>query len=204
MKSEPIILLDMDGVLYDFTGAALAAHGSSETIYHHENAKGVWDIPMLLGISQEEFWRPLDNGAFWDKVPLIAGAQDFVANLRRLAPVYFASVPSRSPECWRSKVAAVYRDFGVPESCDRILLGSAKRLLAAPDRILIDDNDKNVKAHASGGGVSVLFPRPWNKLWASAFYDYNTQGHRACVMTPVDQLYSKTLMHMKLLLPEGE
>ena len=44
----------------------------------------------------------------------------------------------------------------------RYALTPQKHLLAGPNRILIDDNDRNIEAFRAAGGIGILFPQPWN------------------------------------------
>lgn len=43
-----------------------------------------------------------------------------------------------------------------------MILCKEKFFLAAPDRLLIDDNDGNVDKWRSAGGKAILFPQIWN------------------------------------------
>ena len=57
-------LLDIDGVLADFQGAACRAHGRSSP-WVGRAANGVWDMAELWGIAEDEFWAPLCGREFW-------------------------------------------------------------------------------------------------------------------------------------------
>lgn len=156
------ILLDVDGVLADFMGAALHAHSANVRL--EDWPKGHWGIADVLGISEEDFWKPIDNYDFWVSVPLICGAWEFVDKLAHLAPVTFCTVPSKSAACAAAKITWLRQHFGEKfGSC--YMIGGAKHLFAKPGRLLIDDNDMNVQNFRKEEGAAYLFPRVWNQGW---------------------------------------
>lgn len=152
------ILLDVDGILADFFGAALVAHGRADLVTRWP--KGEWDMAKVMGITEEAFWAPLDNYAFWVSVPMYTGADEFVADLERIAPVTFCTSPSMSPESYMAKVAWLRDNIGAKTN---IMLGGRKWLMAKPGNVLIDDYERNVEKFRAAGGPAVLFPRPWNR-----------------------------------------
>lgn len=44
-----------------------------------------------------------------------------------------------------------------------IIFATTKDLLAAPDRVLIDDGPHNIKAWREAGGIAIVFDQPWNR-----------------------------------------
>jgi hypothetical protein len=58
-------------------------------------------------------------------------------------------------------------DRNVPGGMRRqhLIVGEdCKELLARPDTLLIDDNEKNISAFRKSGGMAITVPRPWNRL----------------------------------------
>jgi hypothetical protein len=56
---------------------------------------------------------------------------------------------------------------------NRLHVGNDKHLLAGPGRLLIDDHPGNCHDWNESGGVSILFPRPWNTRYSEqATFDF--------------------------------
>lgn len=159
-----LILLDVDGVLGDFIGHALKYHGREDLKVTQ------WNTPELMGITDAEFWAPIDNYEFWISEPVYPGAHRFVESLRQIAPILFSTSPSMSPMCAAAKIEWLRRHFGPVTPAD-YMIGSRKYLMAGPDRLLIDDNEKNLREFAEWGGLSMRFPRTWNDAKADGTYD---------------------------------
>lgn len=163
------IFFDQDGVLADFTRAALRAHGKTLPIMEAK-----WDFPSQVGFtgaSDPEFWKPLGFD-FWASLPVHA---DGLALFRRLACHHpkdrFAvlSSPCETAGCVDGKRAWIAEH--VPELAKRAFFGSAKEMFAGPAKLLIDDRDENVERFRAAGGHAVLVPRPWNKRKSDCFLD---------------------------------
>jgi 5'(3')-deoxyribonucleotidase len=56
-------------------------------------------------------------------------------------------------------------DSNMPWMRERMITCSDKDCCAAPDSLLIDDNQDNVQAFVTRGGHAIMRPRPWNDLW---------------------------------------
>ena len=168
MRELRAIILDVDGVLADFFGAALRAHGSEHLADNWP--AGHWEMMDVMGLGHNAFWEPLDNFAFWDSCQLYPGAQDFVNSLGALGDVYFATIPSTSAESTAAKVRWLHRHF--PDHTG--MVGKPKWLLAHPEHLLIDDSDKNCDEFAHHGGMVWQYPRRWNRLHAQDPMDYDT------------------------------
>ncbi len=61
--SSPIVFVDMDGVLFDFTGDASRVCGFSGVATE-------WDFNRQFGMSDEEFWSKIDaeGDKFWHEM----------------------------------------------------------------------------------------------------------------------------------------
>ncbi len=153
------ILLDSDGVLFDFHAAALKAHDRMEL--YDAWPKGTWEMPKTMGISETEFWGPVDTYDFWAGVEPYAGAREFYDALNRLAPVTICTAPSRSTGCVVAKIQALRKLLGEDVA---LMIGARKHLMARPSNLLIDDYESNVKAFRAQGGPALLVARPWNSL----------------------------------------
>ena len=157
------ILLDMDGVLADFVPAICRAHGR-ENPYDNYEARGVWDIEKLWGITKAEFWAPTKTVEFWSTIEpteefseILALAEDAVGR----EGVAICTAPSLADESIIGKRRWIEKHL--PESYKhRTIFARAKGFLAGPSRLLIDDRDKNILEFRLGGGYTCLLPRPWN------------------------------------------
>lgn len=162
------ICLDQDGVLADFVGAACRAHARSSPFEDPAN-RGAWDIAKLWGISEEDFWAPLQGENFWvnlEKTPeadmIVAAAQKMVG----VANVCILTTPDQSAHCIPGKRAWMAKNF--PYLAKQMIFTGVKRFLAAPNTLLIDDGEHNVDPFRGAGGNAILVPRMWNRSFALA------------------------------------
>lgn len=167
MKPPLQCLLDMDGVLFDFMSALAKVHNRPSP-YDLESSLGIWDTEKLWGITEEEFWEPIqrDSLDFWSNIPLTPEAEAIVAFAEEKfgrKNVAILTAPSDDPGAVPGKRLAMAKYF--PQFEKRMIFGSAKSFLSAPYRFLIDDRDKNVDDFEDAGGHSILVPRPWNRFW---------------------------------------
>jgi hypothetical protein len=99
------VFLDLDGVLVDFLGGAMKAHG--ETI--DKIIPGEWWVHKYLGITEEEFWSKITGHQFWagllplwdfhlilQIVYVFTAGQDMT---------WLCSSPARDPGCYSGKAA---------------------------------------------------------------------------------------------------
>jgi FMN phosphatase YigB (HAD superfamily) len=156
------VFLDLDGVLCDFVGGALLAHGVP---WHFIPAPGQWDLASQLGLTPNQFWDPLQGFDFWANLAPTddcAGILTAVESRFGTDPVYLLTSPAHSSGCYAGKFAWVKRHL--PAYLSRLLLVPAvsKPVLAGPGSLLIDDSDANVAAFRQAGGWGILLPRSWN------------------------------------------
>jgi hypothetical protein len=112
-------------------------------------------------MGQSEFWRPADYG-FWYNLPRTSIFGQIVAILKPYLreQVTILTAPSQNVGCVPGKTGWL-RDNGlryVP-----VFLGKKKWRLAAPSKLLIDDNEENIEKFAERGGATYLVPSPQNK-----------------------------------------
>jgi 5'(3')-deoxyribonucleotidase len=161
-----LAFLDMDGVLTDFVGAACRAHGKSNP-YDDAAAQGVWAMETLWGMSGKEFWAPCNGEGFWDRLEKTPEADDIVKLITDtfgVENVALLTAPSMSGFCIPEKRLWIRRNY--PQLEGGMIFTAAKKFLAGPDRLLIDDRDKNIEDFRLFGGKAVTVPRPWNRMHA--------------------------------------
>ncbi len=148
--------LDMDGVLADFFGAACRLHGFDPEAY----PPNVWDMPSVLGITAEEFYRPM-TADWW---AWLRPTPEFVT-LREVMRRRDVRILT-SPHDGRSMLG---KKLWVSIWCPSRLIVFAsyeqKAKYAGPDQVLLDDCDRNIEAWRLAGGTAILMPRRWNSGW---------------------------------------
>lgn len=160
--------LDMDGVLVNFVKGVCLAHGK-KTPYTEPEALGIFDMEKLWGISVPEFWKATEYVGFWRELEKHEDADtlvSFLCSTFGTENICILTSPSESPFCIPEKKAWIEEHF--PQFKKQILFGSVKHFLAGPDRVLIDDRDKNIENFVNAGGVGWTYPRLWNCLWPFA------------------------------------
>jgi len=157
-----ICFLDMDGVLADFLGGCCRAHNRPSP-YTDPKSFGIFELETLFGISGSKFWEPCNGASFWDDLDKMPDADDIV----RLATSVFGvqniailTAPSMSSYCVPGKRRWIKRQF--PQFSDQMIFTGAKRFLAGPDRVLIDDRSRNIEDFRQAGGTAITVPRLWN------------------------------------------
>lgn len=157
------ILIDMDGVIADFVGAAHEVHDRGGTFTDPAN-RGIFEIETIWGISQKEFWKPIDKTeGFWEnlqKTPEADHIVELAESLVGAKNVAILTAPHSSPACIPGKYTWLNKHY--PQFRKRIIFGTAKEFLAGPERLLFDDRDKNIEAFNAAGGHGILVPRLWN------------------------------------------
>lgn len=154
------VFLDLDGVLADFVGGALATHGHSLP-----RREVRWGFMEQIGFKESDpaFWEPF-NREFWANLPPTKECHDLLAAVECIAGrdrISILSSPCMTPGCLDGKRDWIARHLP-PGYLKRTFLGGAKHLLAHPKAILIDDYELNTSAFTTHGGTSILVPRPWN------------------------------------------
>lgn len=160
---QRVVMLDMDGVIADFMGAALRLHGR-EGLFDEPASKGVWDTEKLLGISANQFWKPINaTPDFWPDLPKTAEADEIVALAESLGEVTILTAPALGDECFLGKRQWLRRHY--PKYVSRLAFAKEKHLYASPRHLLIDDKDSNCTKFREAGGRAILVPRSWNSEW---------------------------------------
>ncbi len=158
------VLVDLDGVLVDMVNGACKVHGKDNP--YKQNEKGAWDFWELIGVAEDEFWKPLGFD-FWANLDWMPNGKDILASIEKLVPqenICILSSPCRTPGCVDGKLEWVKRNL--PQYERQVLIGKPKHFCASNGSILIDDYEENVKKFARSGGNCILVPRPWNSVFA--------------------------------------
>lgn len=159
-----MIVLDMDGVLVDFCQAAYRTHGRTQAA----NEPAEFDFFEQWGMTADEFWEPINQRGpeWWRDIPIFPWAADLMEVVKSHVDFIVATASSHHGHSAAGKVEALQKIFG--DKFRDYFITPRKWLLAAPDRILIDDNEENCDRFRMNGGWSILFPQPWNRNRAIA------------------------------------
>lgn len=155
--------LDLDGVLVDFYASALPIHGCPDLYLDPKNL-GKYRAQEILGLSNPDFWEPLDaNPDFWSTIPKTPEADAIVAIAEEtfgMENCGILTAPNRNPRCFTGKIAWVEKYY--PQLASRIIFAHCKGFCAGPGSVLLDDSDEMINEFRASGGSAITVPRPWN------------------------------------------
>jgi 5'(3')-deoxyribonucleotidase len=158
-SDEPIILLDMDGVLVNFNRGAIAAH--KIPIDEDQITAWRWYDPYC---TENEFYSRISAiPDFWINLEKHEWADELFRMCSLTAKVIFATSPMLCVGCPSQKVQWLRKHGYLAEWSTDYMLGPYKELMARPNTILIDDRHKNLVDFAVKGGHTIAFPQRWNK-----------------------------------------
>ena len=168
------IILDMDGVLTDFVGAACKAWGVTvDQITPHWPIGEGWDmaphIGKALGNHIDDFWRPIDKDkTFWSDMDETKWHDDILQVVRKVTDDWhIVTTPSTCITSHAGKLTWLKTQYGA--GFDRFAITPHKEIFAQPGVVLIDDNEDNVAKFIKAGGSAVLFPADSNRLFEYRF-----------------------------------
>jgi len=153
-----VALLDVDGVVADFTGHLLKLVGSVLTT----EDVNVWQVLDLLSSSEKkQANKILNEPDFWISQPVLDGAREGVAKLGEHFDIYWATSPWIGCIGWDdARRGWLKKHFDVEH--DRVAILSCKHICAAD--LFIDDRDTNIeKWSARNKGSAFLFDAPYNR-----------------------------------------
>lgn len=156
-----IVFLDMDGVVADFAAGVANLFGLPL-----DEVEAAGDRTYkVLGLSKAGFYERLEAAGpeWWAGLPVYPWANRLAAACGAVGEVYIATSPqSGCVSAGTGKLAWIKAFLPDAFAGRRFFIGTDKHLLAAPGRVLIDDDPKKCDAFRAAGGRAVLFPRPWN------------------------------------------
>jgi len=155
-----LILIDIDGVIYDFVNHMLKTHFSFAKCTEKDIRD--YNIAKSLNISKEEFWKACDRaeGIFCEG-ELYSWTNELIATCERYSKrIAFCTNPGNNPKHWAEKKKFYDKFFvnsGIP-----FITTQHKESLSLEGVVLIDDFDKNIRKFNSGLGIAITFPQYWN------------------------------------------
>jgi len=165
------LYLDIDGVIADFTTGLTRAVGVPydypESPYPFK--PGVWDYFLELkdryGVTFEQC-NAACNRDFWANLRWMYDGRDIVrVVIDVFSPDDIRLLTSPMPNLGSASGKMEWVDKNAPSMKKKTIITNVdKGEFAAPDRILIDDYDKNIDSWRAAGGIGIVCPRPWNSL----------------------------------------
>lgn len=169
---RPRVLLDVDGVLAQFTRAFLGAVRAELGHDYDVDAVTTYSLIDCLGLSKAEFDRcaaHVNEPGFARTLDVYPGAVEGVAALHRVADVYIVTSPWNSNPTWTyDREAWLAEHFGIPHS--RVVHTSAKHLVRGD--VLVDDKTSTLvewqAEHPTGIAVQWVTPHNARDQWDGA------------------------------------
>lgn len=161
--ANPVIYLDMDGVIADFIERLLWQHGRGDLVAKYERGEfpNDWLLGGELG-TEEDIWKPVTKAGeyFWTEINPYPWTHEVVEAVRRTGlDWYICTTPYTTPHSYSGKIKWLDKHIGKY----KVIMMKDKYLLAHDNAVLIDDNDRNCDRFEEAGGHSILFPQPWNE-----------------------------------------
>lgn len=160
------LILDLDGVLVDFVKGALQ---SVNIEYDYDQyPKGIRDIEEAynLRMSKADFWNSLNEPRFWENLEWMHDGKEILRLCEKYAGKSNITICTSSGKMEFAAAGKLFwMKLNIPYYVNRhqFLIGPSKHACAAPNRVLVDDYEKNCGLFLAEGGERILVPRPWNK-----------------------------------------
>jgi len=150
------ILLDLDGVIYDWMGSALPIFNVDANNKENRKILKTYHDGLEMIRSKQEVFETIENkgSEFWAELKLFPWANELYNNLSEIGEVTILTSPGYWTLAGKGKLTALKRDFEIKN----FILAKNKEVCAMPNAILIDDKKKNVANFRNAGGWSYLWP----------------------------------------------
>lgn len=160
--TEPIIFIDMDGVVANFVQATLDLMPEIE-LTHDDVTEWNYYRPFM---SDREFEQRIDAcEGFWEhKIEPYPWAECLIGKIYEAFGsdrVYFCSSPNTHVNAPSGKVQWLRNHGFIAPEDSNFIITRHKYLLAGPDRWLIDDSGEHGTQFKAAGGNWYPFPQPW-------------------------------------------
>lgn len=156
--------LDLDGVLVDFVRGACETHGFDYDILMARWPANLWDMCEIMGLSNNKFFEPMGE-KFWANLKPTEDAHTILSVVEGIfgeENICILSSPTTNPGSLSGKYMWVDKYF--PAYSRKLMISPAKEFCAGPDKVLVDDSDKNIRKFEEHGGKGVIVPRHWNSM----------------------------------------
>jgi len=161
---KKICLLDMDGVLVDFTKGAHKLHGIDYSEDDWPYDYNDYNYIPFANISEENFWKQMGR-TFWRELEWTAEGVDILNLYERIfgtENIYLLTSPCQTPGCIEGKKDWILNH--TTKYISRTVFTNCKEVCASPRAVLVDDSQREVNKFLRAGGEAILVPRPWNPM----------------------------------------
>ena len=156
------IFLDLDGVVRDWCEGVRLKFG----IDFPDEQVACWDwitrlVTSYNKITEKEFWEAQDED-FWVGLPVTSDADLILSLCEKRCPgnVYILTAPTLNNAGWSQQW--IRKNMPSYFHAKKYLIGSPKYVCANPAALLIDDKEDNINSWHDAGGLTFLYPCPWN------------------------------------------
>ena len=160
------VFLDIDWIFVDFDEGVRQR-------YNPDWFPTSWSIPYKeFGTTFESFWEDLDDAKFWSALPWSKDGKRIIALVEPFKPTILTAAFLVGAVA--GKFAWLKREYPdvMKDGQRRVLIANgkeAKRAIASPGKVLIDDNETSIDEWEAAGGIGILYPRPWNRYRDSRY-----------------------------------
>jgi len=160
------IFFDLDDVLVDFAGGALATHGQPAWYDENPDCRGgeFWDLPECLGMTKEEFWEPLETHDWWSNLKALGDGMAMFqhAFMSDDTSCSILTTPWPCCGCYSGKFEWFMRWIHPSLPVQNFIPVHDKHVYAQR-AILVDDNETNCRNWREFGGYAFLVGRKRNR-----------------------------------------
>ena len=158
------IWLDLDGTLCAMQQAMCERLGMDMGRW----PAGEYDLTKVFRQTERDLACQWDD-AFFEGLMWAKGGIDLYRAARELVGPQNVHVASRLMRTGAGgKIAWVDKHIPLVVKEGNLHLSLRKAALAAPNSVLVDDNDSEIIAWRDAGGPAILVPRVWNSGWENA------------------------------------
>jgi 5'(3')-deoxyribonucleotidase len=149
-------MLDLDGVIYDWLGAAINVFDINPLDPHSRKILKSYHDSIEMLRNKQEVLETIEGlgAAYWENLKLLPWAIQLYDALIELGDVTILTSPGSWTYAGRGKILALKRDFDIKN----FILAKKKEVCAAPNAILIDDKKKNIAKFRDAGGWAYRWP----------------------------------------------
>ena len=165
-RTAPRVLLDVDGVIADFVGAALSylqeRHGISIPREQIQTMDMFESLPVEVSkLLEKEFDRP----GYALSIPAYPGAIQGISLLDEIADVYYVTAPYHSATWAHDRIEWLAKQLGKSSKVMKNYVVSTKTKFLVAGDYLVDDHPLNVRdwQHHHQLGFGFVWHAPYNR-----------------------------------------
>lgn len=162
------ILLDLDGTIVNFCGGVSRLFGKTPEWLDENWTVGIKDVCEALSIKKSQLWSRVNStDKFWETLEPYPWLDELMDLLSK-EDVHICTSPGIcDANAMHGKAKWINKYLGSKFSKNFIFTPN-KWMLAKPDRILIDDYDKQCNGFVQHGGLAIVFAQHWNSNYMNS------------------------------------